>query len=540
MAEDTQQPESGEQDDQTPSLPENRVDVEDAGTLKKKVTVTVPRERIDAKLDEVFGELHQSVQVPGFRVGHAPRRLLEKRFGNEVGEDVRNALVGESVGGAIEQAELKTLGEPDIDLDAIELPEEGDMSFSFEVEVAPEFELPELEGIPVEKPVMEVTDERIDEQLEQMRQSQASYEAAEAPAEKGDAVTVDAVISGEGVEELKRDDLELRVAAGQVEGIPLLELPDKMEGKAAGDTVELTAKVPESHPNEDWQGKEVNIALTVKQVRKRSLPEVDDAFAQSIGFDTAGELRDYIASGMESRLQDEVQRHMRNQVCEYLLENTDFELPEGVAKRHSARVLQRRYVDLLYRGVPREQVDENMAQLQAEADKQAESDLKLSFILSKVAEQEGVEVDEAEINAHIAQMAASYGRRPERLRQELESEGNLEQVAVTIKEEKALDKLLDEAKVTEVSEEELRKRQEESSEQDQDTDDKKPAGKKAAKKSAGKDTSEKADEAAEGKKAKKTASGGAKKAAKKTSQKSSKKSTGKSDKKDDEKPDDKG
>ncbi|MGC9453691.1 MAG: trigger factor [Phycisphaerae bacterium] len=515
MAEDTQEPQADDQAQQD-ALPENRVDVEDAGTLKKKVTVTIPRARIDAKMDEMFGELREQAQIPGFRVGHAPRRLIEKRFGKEVGEDVRNALVGESIGDAIEKAELKTLGEPDIDLDKIELPESGDMSFSFEVEVAPEFELPELKSVPVEKPAMEVTDERVDEYLNQMVQSQASYQAADEPAEKGDAVTVDAAISGEGLETVTREDVELRVAAGQVEGIPLLNLPDELEGKSAGDTVEVTATVPDAHPNEDWQGKEVTIELTVKQVRKRSLPEINDEFAISMGFDSLKELREFMARQMEHRLENEVQRNMRDQVCQYLLDNTDFEVPEGVAKRHSAHVLQRRYVDLLYQGVPREQIDENLAQLQAEATRQAERDLKLSFILSKVAEQEGIEVDEAEVNARIAQMAASYGRRPERLRQELESEGNLQQVYENLQEEKALDKLLDEATVTEVSEEELRKRQKES---DKDSGGKKAASeKKTAKKSAKKKTSAKSKSSSDDKK-----STGAKKSAKKSSKKSKKK-----------------
>ena len=134
------------------NLPKNTVEVEDAGTLKKKITVTVYRDKIDAKRDEMFGELGTSAQVPGFRIGRAPKRLLEKRFGKEVSQDVRNSLIGESVGEAIKETELKTLGEPDIKLDEIELPDTGDLSFSFEVEVAPEFDLPKLKGIPVNKP----------------------------------------------------------------------------------------------------------------------------------------------------------------------------------------------------------------------------------------------------------------------------------------------------------------------------------------------------------------------------------------------------
>jgi len=172
------------------NLPENTVAAEDAGVLRKKVTVTVPRQRIDAKFNEMFGELSKTAMVPGFRIGHAPRRLIEKRFGKEVGEDVRNALVGESIGKAVEKVNLKTLGEPDLDLDKITVPDSGEMTFSFEVEVAPEFTLPQLTGIKVTKPKLELTDQRVDEALEQYRLGQVRYEATDHPAAEGDAVVV--------------------------------------------------------------------------------------------------------------------------------------------------------------------------------------------------------------------------------------------------------------------------------------------------------------------------------------------------------------
>ncbi len=149
MAEESQNAELDKESQQADDLPKNTVEVEDVAALKKKVAVTVPRGRIDAKMNEMFGELRTTAQVPGFRVGRAPQRLVEKRFGKEVAQDVRNALVGESIGSAIEDAELKTLGEPNIDLDTIELPDSGDMTFSFEVEIEPQFDLPDTGGIKV-------------------------------------------------------------------------------------------------------------------------------------------------------------------------------------------------------------------------------------------------------------------------------------------------------------------------------------------------------------------------------------------------------
>jgi trigger factor len=292
------------------------VQVEDVGTLKKKVTITVPAERIDAKREEMFGELSTTAQVPGFRIGRAPRRLVVKRFGKEVDRDVRNAMIGESLGKALEKSQLKVIGEPDIDLEAIELPASGDMSYELEVEVAPEFDLPELEGIEVIRPTVEVTDERIDEAIDRMRLREVKYEVADEPAAEQDIVTGRAKVSVEGAEE-SETEVTLRVAPGQIEGLPLVDLGKELTGKEAGQAVPMTVKVPEVHPNEAWQGKEARIELTVGEVRKRRLPEVNDAYAERMGYESVGELREALAKGMKAQVDREAARALREQINEY-------------------------------------------------------------------------------------------------------------------------------------------------------------------------------------------------------------------------------
>jgi len=440
---DTEASQADGQDD----LPENSVAVEDVGTLKKKITVTVSRERIDAKLDEMFGQLRRSAQVPGFRPGRAPRRLIEKRFGKEVAQDVRNAIIGESMGGAIEKSRLQTLGEPSIDLEEVELPEGGEMSFSFEVEVMPRFELPELKGIKVTRSPFEVTDERVDEHLRYLAEGRASFEEGTGPAGEGDIVTADARIFGEGIDELRREGLTLRVAPGQVEALPLVDLGKALTGKKVAQSATIKITVPEAHPNEQWRGKEVSVEITISKLRKRVLPEVNDEFAEAMGFDSLAELRRFVSERLESRAESQIRRAMREQIVEYLLDNTQFDLPEGYVARHTDRSLQRRYVDLLQRGVSQERIEENLTELQAAASEQALKELKSSFILRRIAEDEGISADESEVNARIARMAQSVNRRPDRLREELQRDGTIDQVAIVIREEKALDKLLEQAQI---------------------------------------------------------------------------------------------
>jgi len=508
--EDRQSPETpppdAQEEAEEPELPEADVDIADAGTLRKKVTVTIPRARIDAKFNEMFGELATTAQVPGFRIGRAPRRLIEKRFGKEVGDDVRNAMIGESLGGVLEKSELKTVGEPEIDLDKIELPETGDMEFSFEVEVAPEFDLPELSAIKVTRRTAEVTDEHVDSHLRELTEGRARFERTDEKTREGDVVTCGATISGEGIEPVERPGLTLRVAPGQIEGLPLVDLGKELSGKKAGQTVALKVTAPEAHPDEGWRGKELTVEVAVSEVRRRILPEVNDEFAETLGFESVQEMRQFVSGRLEQRLQAQAKRDMRGDICQHLLENTDFEVPAGAARRHTVRLVQRRYVELLSYGVPREKIDERLTELQAAASDQARQDLKLQFILDRVAKNEGIEVDDDEVNARVAQMAASQNRRPERLHQELAADGSLDQVRASVRDEKCIDLLLERAEMIEA--------EPETEEPD------KPAKTVKKKKKAAKKTSAKAAGKTE-KKAKKTGKTTAKKAAKKKASKGS-------------------
>lgn len=448
QAQDQETQQQGEEQEAADTLPEYGVQTEDVGVLKKKVTVTVPRDRIEAKRDEMFGELAKSALVPGFRIGHAPRRLIEKRFGKDVTQDVRNALVGESLSSVIEKAKLKTIGEPDLKLDEIELPDEGDMEYSFEVEVAPEFQMPETVGFPLKRPKVEITDERVDQVLNEFRQQYAEYQPSDKPAARNDLVTADAKISGEGIEPLEVPDLNLRVAPGQVEGLPLVDLGDKLQGRKPGDRVQLTVKVPLAHPTESWREKELTVDLAIKSIQARKLPELSDDFAREMGAEGLDDLRANVRRNMQSRLDAEVQQALRDQTVQYLLNNTQLEVPAGAAERQTARLVQRRYVDLLYRGVPREQIDERLTELQAAASEEAVRELKVSFILGQIAQDENIQVGDEEINSRIAAMARQTNRRPERLKQEMQADGSLSSLASAIAEQKAVDILIDRANIT--------------------------------------------------------------------------------------------
>ncbi|HNX26253.1 MAG TPA: trigger factor, partial [Phycisphaerae bacterium] len=370
----------------------------------------------------------------------------------------------------IEDAELKTLGEPELKIDDIVIPEQGDLEYSFEVEVEPEVEMPELDGIELKKETETVDEAKIDDYIENIRQGQARYtEAAESePAQEGDSIVASAKITGDGIE-FENPRVMLRVAPSYVEGIALPEAANDLLGKKTGDVVTIKTTVPESHAKEDWQNKEVSIELTVNKVSHRHVPELNEEFAKQMGFDSIAELKKYVGERLEANLESQTQQKLRQQVCDYLLEKTSFEMPEGLLKRQTAYTLQRQVINLMQMGVPQEKVLERKAEMESSAREEAHKSLRLSFILGKVAEKNKTEVNESEINSRVAQIAMQYGRRPERMRQELAADGSLGQVAQALLEEKVIDSILETAKIEEVAAAKA---------------EKKPAAKKAAKKTA--------------------------------------------------------
>ena len=249
----------------------NKVTIEDSGPCKKKITVEIPEETIKNSLDEQYQDLRKEAVVPGFRKGRAPLRLIEKRFGSEIGLQVKLKLLADASQAAIDANKLDILGDPDIDHEKVDLPEAGPMKFDYEVEVRPDFELPELEGIPVEKPSVEVTDEQIDEQIMVMRNRAGVW----TPKEEGEVVENDQIVADvvmviEGVEEHEKlDNTEIFVRkTGFVGGVPVEDLDKLLAGAVAGDEKKTSVDVPKTFFNEQYRGKKVDITITVRDIKQ--------------------------------------------------------------------------------------------------------------------------------------------------------------------------------------------------------------------------------------------------------------------------------
>lgn len=439
----------------------NKITVEDAGPCKKKVVIEIPQETVKSAADEQYESLRKDAIVPGFRRGRAPRRLLEKRFGKETSEQIKLKLLAEASDSAIKDNELDILRDPNIDFEKIELPAEGPLKFDFEVEVRPEFKLPSLDGIPVEKKMREVTDKQIDAEVEQMRKWSGMWMPKDGgKVELGDQVIADVIIKAEGVEEeQKLDNTEIMVRPnGFVGAIPVEKLDELLIGAKAEDTKQTTVDVPKTYFREEYRGKKVDIKITVKDIKQLKLAEMNEDFFKRLGVKDENELRERVRENLQSRLEQQIRSEMAQQIYKYMLDNTKLDLPVDIVAEQSKSLLQRQFMNMLQRGLPRTQIEEHMEQLRAGSDKQAAEQLKTFFIMDKVAEKLEIDVTDEEINGHIAQLAIQRGQRPERMREDMARDGSLSQFKVQVREDKCIAKLLESAKITEVKAEKKAKK----------------------------------------------------------------------------------
>ncbi len=490
MAEEKQEttPETNEETQQAeePRTSKNTVTIEDAGPCKKKVVIEVPEETIKNMGDEQYRELRRDAILPGFRKGRAPRRLLEKRFGKETSEQIKLKILAEASEAAIKDKKLDVLTDPDVDYENVKLPESGPMRFEFEVEVRPELELPALEGIPVKRTKLEVTESQVDREIEQLRRWSGLWVPKEdGTVEQGNEVVADVRMNvhstdeekakqaeaaekgeeppsiGVSESETKLDNTEIHVRPnGFVGAVPVAKLDELLIGAKAGDKKTTTVEVPKTYFRPEYQGRTVDIEIDVKEVKYLKPAEIDEQFLQRYHVENEQELRDRIRDNLQAQLESQVRSDMSEQIYQYLLGSTNFDLPMDIVARQAGTILQRQYINLLSRGMSREQIEEQMEQLRAGSEEQAKQQLKTFFIMDKVAEKLDIDVTEEEINGHIAQVAIQRGQRPEKLKEQMERDGSLSQFRLDIRQNKCISKLLESANITEQQSEEKAKGEE--------------------------------------------------------------------------------
>jgi len=426
--------------------------IEEPSACERHLTVTIEREEIDRYFDEAFQKLMETADVPGFRKGRAPRQLVEQRFRKDVKDQVKGSLLMDALGQITEESDLAAISEPDIDVGAIELPDEGPLVFEFNLEVRPDFEVPNWKGLKIERPSREFSKADVDQQLERLLAERGRLVPHDGAAKKGDYITVDLKfkdgdrVLSESKEEVIRIRPVLSFRDARIEKFDKL-----MSGVKGGETREVDVTISEQVPNESLRGKTIKGVFDVQEVKRLELPELTDELLEELGdFDSEAELRDAIQDGLKQRLAYEQQQRARQQVLATLTEAANWELPPDLVRRQTKREVDRMAMELRSAGFSEDEIRTRSNQIWQNSQSTTETALKEHFILERIAEEENITVAEGDYDEEIARIAQQSQQSPRRVRAQLEKRGLMDSLRNQIIERKTVAMIVSHAKFKDV------------------------------------------------------------------------------------------
>ena len=423
-----------------------KTDVEELSPTRVKLTIEVPFEELKPSLDKAYREVSKQARIPGFRPGHVPPRVIDQRLGRgAVLEQAINDAVPQLYGKALEDREIRALGQPDLEITRLD--DGQQLAFTAEVDVRPRFELPDLSTIPVTVENAEVGPDEVEEFLSDLRERFASLTSVDRPAAEGDYVSIDlsASVGGKLVDDAQASGISYQVGSGTM----LDGLDEALTGMSAGDATTFTAELAGG----EHAGEEADVSITVHSVKVKELPELDDEFAQSASeYDTLGEFR----AGTRGRL-EQVKRlaqvgQARDRALDAVLARLDIPLPDRLVESEVEGRQGSLDEQLERSGTTREDYLEargiSDVDLQAEITADARRSVKASFVLDELASANDLKVEQDELNAYIVEQAYRIGVPPDRLAKEIVDRGQLGMAASEVLRGKALRLLTEQVPVT--------------------------------------------------------------------------------------------
>jgi trigger factor len=419
----------------------------ETSAVVRTLTVEVDAARVKQAFDRAYRDLANNVSVRGFRPGKAPRTVLESLYGAGLREEIERNLVNETLPEAVRQTGFAPVAEPQIEA---EPPAAGRVfKYTATIEVLPKIELPEWRGLPGTKPAVAVRDEEIAQELDALRARRAPLVDAGEPAAQGHTLTIDyrGSIDGKPFEGGSAEGAFVEIGSGGY--IPGFE--EQLAGAQPGEARELRVSFPADYGAAELQGKNAVFAVTVKAVQKRETPALDDAFAQSLGdaeVSTLDALRARVQADLRMRRERAAREELRRSVMEGLVALAKFDVPAGLVSRRLSQRLDLAHQQL-EQMMPHEELHRRMEQWQEEWRPDAEREVRESLLLEAIADEEKIEVADAQLDERIAQMARDQGLATERLRKQYEERGMLESLRGRMRVDAALDRVLALAKVAE-------------------------------------------------------------------------------------------
>ena len=418
--------------------------VEDISTVKKKINIEVAPDDVAREMDKALADVGKKAKIPGFRPGKAPKNIVERHYGDEVKSEVVHRLVTESYMKALQEHNLNPVDMPEIE-NISTLAKGSPLTFTAVVEVRPNIELGVYDGVEVKETAVAVSDAEVTETIDRLREMYAQLEVVEGrPIEKNDTAIIDfeGFRDGKTIEGAKASDYMLSLGSNSL--IPGFE--EQLVGMNRGETREISVTFPADYNNKDLAGKDAAFTVTLKEIKKKVLPELNDEFAKDIGNNaTVAELTEGIKKDIEYRKKNDQASAQREELLSKLVDAHTFDIPPGMVERELQSMARSHATRMARQGVDVKSFD--FPKFSAENKQLAEKRVKGILLLDVIAEKEKIDVTDQEVSSAIAVMAKSSGQTADAVRKYYESlDGGVENLRSSLMREKTLSLLLSRAK----------------------------------------------------------------------------------------------
>jgi len=426
-----------------------KVDIDELSTIQRKVSIELPAERVVDEFSRAYKNLGQRVHVRGFRTGKIPRKVLQGIYGEDVKGEVRSHLVEECLAEVVKDRGLQIVSRPEVE--ANEIKEDDGFSFSAVFEVKPAIELKDYLGVEVEKVKIAVSEEQVDEALKRLQEGHARLELVEGRdiVQKGDFVTVDfeGTVAGKPFAGGKGENYVLEVGAGHT----LPQFEEAVVGLQLGQLQSVSVNYPDNYPNTEIAGKAVEFALTVREIKHKVLPVLDDDFAKDHGeHGSLAELRGAIRKRLEDELKHYQDEDLKEKIISRLIETHMFTAPPSMIDRQT-RYLMERYQSQMA-GHPG--ADDDPAPPMEEARKNLEGraarQVQATLLVEKIAQAETIEISDKELQERVDNLARGAGERGKGVREYYARPDARDDLRAQMAFDRTLSFLLERAKIKEI------------------------------------------------------------------------------------------
>ena len=422
-----------------------KVNIKDVSACEKMLTIDVPSEVVTEEFSSFYDSVAKRARIPGFRPGHAPQHVVKIHFKEEAKQEVLKHLLSRTFYEAVKQESLPVIGSPRID--NVEF-DETRLTFKALVEMRPKIKLDKYIGLNVKREPLVINDSEISQTLKRLQESQAKFESAQNPEAKlGDYLICNYVLNVDGKEIEKKDNewFEIR-EKDYLEGFS-----KQLIGAKVGETREVNVMFPKEYAQKDFAGKSAKFVLTVREMKEKKLPALDDELAKSLGdYATFDELKKAILGDVENHKKQDLETKLEKALLDELIKKSKFEIPAGMVERRLDALVEEGIQSLQYQGLKKEDAEKERVQFKKNLASEAERQVRISFLLDEIASREKIQATEEELNAKYQTISERVRRSvPEVKAYYEQEETRKESLMIQIINEKVIQLIKDKAVIQE-------------------------------------------------------------------------------------------